>query len=65
MGIQAIDTMFRAFYAEPELAHCSRCGNSTFAGVMIHHDIPEDEVWRVFEVLGNDALEETVDEFEE
>lgn len=72
MDIQAIDTMCRAFYAEPELAkplfevrEFQVVAESTFAGVMARHDIPEGEEWRVFEVLGNNSVEETVDEMDE
>lgn len=72
MTIQAIDTMCRAFYAEPELAkplfevrEFQAVAESTFAGVMARHDIPGDEPWRVFEVLGNGSLEETVTEMDE
>jgi len=72
MDIQAIDTMCRAFYAEPELAkklfetrEFEVLADSTFAGVMDRHEIPEGEEWRVFEVLGNSSLEETVEEMDE
>ncbi|AQL44352.1 hypothetical protein BV210_17225 [Halorientalis sp. IM1011] len=72
MDVQAIDTMCRGFYVEPELAkplfevrEFRTLAKSTFGGVMAKHDIPEDEMWRVFGVLGNDSLEETVDEMDE
>lgn len=72
MDIEAIDTMCRAFYAEPELAkplfevpEFKTLAESTFGAVTAKHGIPEGEEWRVFEVLGNSSVEETVEEMDE
>lgn len=68
----AIDTMCRPFYAKPELARplfetyeYQVMAETTFAGVVAQHDIPDGEEWRVFQVLGNDSVEETVQEMDD
>lgn len=70
--INAIDTMCRPFYARPEKAkplfdayEFQVMADTTFAGVKARHDIPDGEEWRVFEVLGNSSVEETVEEMDE
>ena len=72
MDVKAIDTMCRGFYAEPELAkplfevrEFQVLAESTFAGVLANSDIDEGEEWRVFELLGNSSVEETVEEMDE
>lgn len=72
MDVNAIDTMCRVFHAEPELAkplfevqEFQTLAESTFAGVKARNDIPDGEEWRVFEVLGNGSIEETVEDMDE
>lgn len=72
IDVQAINTMCRAFYAEPEVAkplfegpEFQTLAESTFGAVRARHEIPPGEEWRVFEVLGNDSIEETVAEMDE
>lgn len=70
--IQAIDTMCRVFYARPEAAkhwfdayEFKTMADTTFGGIKARHDIPDGEEWRVFEVLGNSSVEETVAEMDD
>lgn len=72
VDVQAIDTMNRPTYARPELAKSlfdvhefEVLAETTFGGIKYHHDIPDGEEWRVFEVLGNSSVAETVEEMDE
>jgi predicted TIM-barrel fold metal-dependent hydrolase len=71
VDVDAVDTMNRPTYANPELARSlfdvyefQVLAETTFGGIKHHHDIPDDEEWRVFEVFGNSSVEETVEEME-
>lgn len=70
--VQAIDTMCRPFYARPELAkpyfetHEYRVlAETTFGGVTARHGLEEGEEWKVFAMLGNESVAETVEEMDE
>lgn len=70
--IRAIDTMCRPFYAKPELAkpffevrEFQVLADRTFGGIKAKYDIPDGEEWRVFEILGNSSVDETVEDMDE
>jgi predicted TIM-barrel fold metal-dependent hydrolase len=70
--IQAIDTMNRPYYVRPELMkplfetrEYQVLAETTFAGVRDRHDLGSDELWRVFEVLGNSSVKELLADMDE
>lgn len=70
--IEAIDTMCRPFYARPELAkpyfevrEFQVLADRTFGGIKAKHDIADGEEWKVFAMLGNTSVDETVDDMDE
>jgi predicted TIM-barrel fold metal-dependent hydrolase len=72
MDIQAIDSMSRPQYADPELARelfeayeYRVLARTTFGGVAERMDLDDDELWKVLTVLGNDSVEATIEEMDE
>lgn len=70
--IQAIDTMCRYTYVRPEAVkpffetyEFQVIAENTYAGVKERHGIPDDESWRVHEVLGHTSVESLIDEMDE
>lgn len=70
--IQAIDTMSRPFYIEPERAkplfeayEYQVIAETAFGGVRDRLGLDDDEVWKVLSLNGNDSLAETLEEMDE
>lgn len=69
--VDAIDTMNRIFYAQPEKAkrlfemeEFQVLAETTFSGVRDRYDIPEGEEWRLFEIFGNGSVDELYEEMD-
>lgn len=70
--VLAFDTMCRPTYSCPELAkdkfqiyEYKTMANNTFAGVKEKWDIEDGEEWKIFERLGNNSVEETIEEMDD
>jgi len=70
--IQAIGIMNHPYYVRPELMkplfgtrEYQVLAETTFAGVRDRHDLGPDELWQVFEVMGNSSVEELLADMDE
>lgn len=71
--IEAIDTMCRPVYSDPDVAkrffeefpELHVMADTTFAGIKARLDLDDDENWRVLSYIGNDSIDETIQEMDD